>query len=70
MEGHSVAHSLDVKPLSSESHFRKSKHEVFPSNMKAIYVSPTNGGKTSAAVTAIMAQWPLYTRVVIFSPLK
>ena len=37
-----AAHSLDVKPLSSESHFRKSKHEVFPNNMKAIYVSPTN----------------------------
>ena len=63
-----MAHPLDVKPLHSEAHYRKSKHEVFPNCMKAIYVAPTAGGKTSAAITAIMAQWPLYTRVVVFSP--
>ena len=61
-------HPLDVNPLHSESKYRKSKHEVFPALMKAIYVSPTAGGKTSSAITAIMAQWNLYTRVVLFSP--
>ena len=63
-----MPHPLEVRPLVSKNAFRESRHEVFPNCMKAIYVAPTAGGKTSAAVSAIMAQWPLYTRVVVFSP--
>ncbi len=51
-------HPLDVKPLSSDDRFQQSKHEVFPLPLKAAYVASSGGGKSSAAIAAIMHLWP------------
>ena len=60
-------HPLDVRPLSSDNRFQQSKHEVFPLPMKAAFVASSGGGKSSAAISAIMSLWPVWTRVVIFA---
>ena len=49
-------HPLEVKPLSSNARFKQSRYDIFnPHPLKSYYVASSGGGKSSAAISAIMA---------------
>ena len=61
-------HPLEVKPLSSNARFKQSKYKIFnPHPLKSYYVASSGGGKSSAATSAIMANFALYSNFAIFS---
>ena len=61
-------HPLEVKPLSSNARFKQSRFEIVnPMPCKAYYVSSSGGGKSSAAISAIDALFPLFTTFAVFS---
>ncbi len=62
------AHPLDIKPLVATNRFKQSTYEVFqPLPIKAYYVASSGGGKSSAAIAAINALFPLYDTFAIFA---
>ena len=62
------AHPLDIKPLVSTNRFKQSNYEVFqPLPIKAYYVASGGGGKSSAAISAINALFPLFDSFAIFA---
>ena len=61
-------HPLEVKPLSSNARFKQSRYDIFnPMPRKNYYVSSSGGGKSSAAISAIDALFPLFTTFAVFS---
>ena len=66
--GARAPHPLDVKPLVSTNRFKQSNYEVFqPLPIKAYFVSSSGGGKSSSAISAINALFPLYDSFAIFA---
>ena len=62
------AHPLDIKPLVAANRFKQSTYEVFqPLPIKAYYVASSGGGKSSAAIAAINALFPMYESFAIFA---
>ena len=62
------AHPLDIKPLVATNRFKQSTYEVFqPLPIKAYFVASSGGGKSSAAIAAINALFPLYDTFAIFA---
>ena len=61
-------HPLDIQPLTSEKRNKQSQYEIFnPLPCKIYYCAPSSGGKSSAAIQAINALWPQWSRVCTFS---
>ena len=61
-------HPLEVKPLSSNARFKQSRYDIFnPMPCKNYYVASSGGGKSSAAISAIEALFPLFSNFAVFS---
>ena len=61
-------HPREVKPLSSNARFKQSRFEIFnPHPLKSYYVASSGGGKSSAAISAIMANFSLYSSFAVFA---
>ena len=60
-------HPLEVKPLSSNARFKQSRYDIFnPMPCKNYYVASSGGGKSSAAISAIEALYPLFNNFAVF----
>ena len=68
MEPRAPRHPLEVKPLSSNARFKQSRYDIFnPMPTKCYYVASSGGGKSSAAISAIEALFPLFSNFAVFS---
>ncbi len=61
-------HPLSVHHLSTSNRFKQCKHEIGnPMHVKAYFVAPSSGGKSSACQAVIRAVWDCVGKVNIFA---